>query len=285
MDMNAMFYKDEILKNYNKITENNLKEIMNIYKVNNKPSNFKFETRNNNYFVHNIIKYQKEYKEKTQAFYLEDKTTVVKTSGKTKCGYVKIKDLMYEKDMCRELWFSSYYGKAIYPFDIIDIQTPLKKVRNNKYGEIDNIGIDIKDNNITVYLIEAKPLNTDETLLRAIIETITYKYQIEENKEKFIEDLKKFIRKYNGKGEKILFFKEKLNNNENINIVLKSLVLVPKKLYEDHKFSKVLYDNYKNDIEFYYFEFTKEDLEYHLKDERKDSLFKENRYPRISKYE
>lgn len=282
MNIDLDFYKDGRLKNYNRITKAELEEIIEMYQVEKKPNYFHIIPRMLPYFVHDVDKIQEEYKN-TQPYYLDGTSKVVKTStGKN--GYVELSDLMQEKDMCRELWFSSYYGKATYPFDIIDIQVPLKSKQKDNYGEIDNIGIDEKENGeFVVYLIEAKPLGTDETLLRAITETITYRYHIEENRERFLDNLKDFVRNYNGKGPKVLKLKEKLHNQEEVSIAIKSLVLVPKKLYEDHEYSKILYHHYKEKIEFYHFEFTINDLEYHNKEERVASLFKEDCYPRIEK--
>lgn len=282
MNIDVNFYKDGRLKNYDRISKEELEEIMQTYQVEKKPEHFNIVPRLLPYFVHDVEKFQEDYKN-TSPYYLEGTTTVVKTSTGEK-GYVELSDLMQEKDMCRELWFSSYYGKASYPFDIIDIQVPLKNKQKDNYGEIDNIGIDEKESGeFVVYLIEAKPLGTNETLLRAITEAITYRYHIEENRKQFLDNLKEFVKTYHGKGKKVLKLKEKLNHGEEVSIGIKSLVLVPKKLYEDHEYSKILYEHYKEDIEFYHFEFTINDLEYHNKDERVASLFKENSYPRIKK--
>lgn len=286
---NLLFYaqKSKLLNNYKKINKKDLDKLIDTYKIEKKPDNFEIEKRENNFFVHKIEKIKEDYIKQQPYKLIENEETLYKTSSKNN-GLRKLDEnnIMYEKDLCKEIWFASYNEKANYPFDIIDIQTPLKPRRNLKYGEIDIVGVDIdKDNNVIIYLIEAKPLSTKETLLRAVVEAITYRYIIEENRERFINDFKNYIKKYEGKGIKANKVKTKILNNENIKIKTKTLILVPKRLYEDNQYSKIIYNNYKSKIDFYYVEYNKEDLEFHTKEERKETVFKKGKKPLIKKYE
>ena len=65
---------------------------------------------------------------------------------------------------------------------IIDYQIPLKDAKTTKVGKIDIISY--KDN--TLYLIELKNDRSKESLLRCVLEIITYYNQI--NKDKLLED-------------------------------------------------------------------------------------------------
>lgn len=285
-----LFYANnaKLLNNYKKISKEFLKELIDTYHIDKKPENFVIEKRATNYFVHNINKIKENYKNQLPyKLNIEDDKLYKTSSNKN----VPIKQLgsnttMYEKDLCKEIWFASYYGKANYPFDIIDIQTPLKPIRSLKYGELDLVGVDIDEKGcIVIYLIEAKPISTNETLLRAVIESITYRYIIEENKDKFIDDFKKYMIKYEGNGKKANTIKSLLLNEEKVKIRTKTMILVPEKLYLDHVYSKTIYKKYRPNIDFYCVSYSKEDLEYHTKEERTFSLFTDNRFPIIYKYQ
>lgn len=73
--------------------------------------------------------------------------------------------------------------KKFYPEfgEIIDYQTPLKNKRSDeKIGKIDLLAYNEKENTLT--LIELKRPNSNETLLRAVLEIYTYKKLVWEEK-------------------------------------------------------------------------------------------------------
>ena len=67
---------------------------------------------------------------------------------------------------------------------VIDYQTPLKNERDDKAGKIDIVSYnrDIK----TVYLLELKKEDNEETMLRCVLEIFTYFKTLD--KDKFLED-------------------------------------------------------------------------------------------------
>ena len=67
---------------------------------------------------------------------------------------------------------------------VIDYQTPLKNERDDKAGKIDIVSYnkDIK----TVYLLELKIEDNEETMLRCVLEIFTYSKTLD--KDKFLED-------------------------------------------------------------------------------------------------
>lgn len=288
MKFDLLFYATYAskLNNYKNINEQELEMILKQYQVNKCPKEYIIKKREKNYFVHNIDKIKKDYQNQLPYF---ENNILCKTSKK---GIKKLAQntSMYEKDLCKEIWFASYDGYGKYPFDIIDIQTPLKPKREYKYGEIDILGVDLNNNKVVIYLIEAKPLSTKETLLRASIEAITYRYIIEANKKNFIADFIKYIKNYQGKGKKANQIKELVLKSKNIEVEIESLIetqsliLVPQNLYNDD-YSKRVYKEYSNDINYYYVTYDNEDLEYTNKENRKSTLFKNDKYPKIQKIE
>lgn len=67
---------------------------------------------------------------------------------------------------------------------VLDYQTPLKNERDDKAGKIDIVSYnkDIK----TVYLLELKNEDNEETMLRCVLEIFTYSKTLD--KDKFLED-------------------------------------------------------------------------------------------------
>ena len=67
---------------------------------------------------------------------------------------------------------------------VLDYQTPLKNERDDKAGKIDIVSYnkDIK----TVYLLELKKVDNEETMLRCVLEIFTYSKTLD--KDKFLED-------------------------------------------------------------------------------------------------
>ncbi len=55
---------------------------------------------------------------------------------------------------------------------ILDYQTPLKTKRDDKYGEIDLLAVN--DDDKKVYILELKRKNSNESLLRCVLEAYTY---------------------------------------------------------------------------------------------------------------
>ncbi len=286
-----LFYakKANLLNNYKYIRWKYPKlvtEMIKTYSVNKRPKYFKVERRNKDYFVHDIEIIKENYKKQLPFKLDNNDDKLYKTSIKyNKPIELAYNNTMYEKDLCKEIWFASYDGIAKYPFDIIDIQVPLKPARKYKYGEIDIVGVDIdNEGSVIIYLIEVKPLSTQETLLRAVVESITYRYMIEDNIDVFVNYFKNYILKYNGIGQGVNKIKQMIKNNQEFDIKTKSMILVPEKLYKD-VYSNDIYNKYNNDIEFYTIAYDRDDLEYHTKDNiEKATLFKKDKYPKIEKY-
>lgn len=66
--------------------------------------------------------------------------------------------------------------------DIIDYQTPLKNKRSDVAGKIDLISYDGK----TLYILELKKPDSEESMLRCVLEGFTYMQTV--NKEKLLDD-------------------------------------------------------------------------------------------------
>ena len=279
---NLDFYKNvSILNHYNKITHNCLKDIISQYRVGKCPKDYIINKREREFFIHKLEKIKENYKNQIP-FYKNNTRKLFKISSKK--GYKELAEntTMYEKDLCKEMWFASQNG-AEYPFEIIDIQTPLKSKQKDNYGEIDMVGIGIEQNQIYIYMIEVKPLNTKETLLRATIESITYHYIVLANKEKFISDFKKYLLNYYGNSRLLNKIQDTIRSNPDIIPIIKPLILVPKELYTD-SYSKEIINAYESTIEYYVLDYSISDLEYKNEKERIPTLFKPNCYPKILKY-
>lgn len=292
MKFDLMFYANyvNILKDYKKLNKSLFNQILDIYQVDKCPDNFEIEIRNGNYFLHNIEKIKQDYINQ-MPYYLDNSKILYKSSSKVGDKKLDTKTLMFEKDLCKEFWFSSYYGYTKYPFDFIDIELPLQPdkdaIKGNKkpqYGNVDNIGVSINEKKVTIHLIEVKPKPNNETLLRATIEAITYKYIIVANKDTFIKEFIEFMSNYNGKGEQALKIKESILNNEDLVYEIKSLILLPISDYFKGDYDDEIIKYYKDKIDFYFYDYKKEDVVFYLKNERKDSLFKKDSYPNIEKY-
>lgn len=184
---------------------------------------------------------------------------------------------MTEKRLAKELWNISYNLLKQYDFDIIDIQLPLKSKREQNFGEIDLIGVNVEENNIQVLLIEMKPIGTDEQLIRALSEITAYKYLLSNDRTKEIlrRDFIDYINQYNGKGKYIEEIKNIINNS---NIKFVPALLLPKELYEN---DKELYAKIKeeNNIKLYSIKYTKDNIKY----EKDKMLFCKGEYPEINK--
>ena len=105
---------------------------------------------------------------------------------RSKC-YKQAHDGKYSKNSNRreeviamKLYNTSYPGLG----EILDYQIPLKDKKSTKAGKVDLISHNKKDN--ILYLIELKNDVSEETLLRCVLEIMTYINQID--KEKLLQD-------------------------------------------------------------------------------------------------
>ena len=98
----------------------------------------------------------------------------------------KIKEIKAGAIRRQEEWLAkSMYGKDYEHLGkIIDFQVPIKDVRGSVAGKIDLISFSENDN--ILYLLEFKKSNSQETLLRCILETYTYYKQV--NHAKLLKD-------------------------------------------------------------------------------------------------
>lgn len=75
-------------------------------------------------------------------------------------------------NQCKDGSEFDYVGK------IIDYQTPLKNVKNDEAGKIDLLSV-LSD---TVFILELKKEDSDETMLRCVLEGYTYLKTVDEDK-------------------------------------------------------------------------------------------------------
>ncbi len=102
-----------------------------------------------------------------------------------------------EKIICREIYIRCKNGACYDGIGkVIDFETPLAHLRDadkplyksREVGKVDMISISHEDEP-TIWLLEAKKENSDESMYRCVMEGFTYLQTID--KERFIEDLKK----------------------------------------------------------------------------------------------
>lgn len=88
-----------------------------------------------------------------------------------------------EERIAMEMFNQSQLGlKYDFIGDIIDYQTPLKNARDDKAGKIDLLSYD----GSTLYILELKKPDSDESMLRCVLEGFTYMQTV--NKEKILLD-------------------------------------------------------------------------------------------------
>ena len=110
--------------------------------------------------------------------------------------------------------------------DIIDYQTPLKNKRSDTAGKIDLLSYD----GSTAYILELKKPDSDESMLRCVLEGYTYMQTVD--KAKLIDDfglLKETVIKASP-----FVFKDKLQHNqmkENRNHLFRLMQLIDSKPY------------------------------------------------------
>ena len=88
-----------------------------------------------------------------------------------------------EEKIAMEMFKQSKQGVPYdYIGDIIDYQTPLKNKRSDVAGKIDLLSFDGK----TLYILELKKPDSEESMLRCVLEGFTYMQTV--NKEKLLDD-------------------------------------------------------------------------------------------------
>ena len=88
-----------------------------------------------------------------------------------------------EEKIAMEMFKQSKQGVPYdYIGDIIDYQTPLKNKRSDVAGKIDLLSFDGK----TLYILELKKPDSEESMLRCVLEGFTYMKTV--NKEKLLDD-------------------------------------------------------------------------------------------------
>lgn len=97
-----------------------------------------------------------------------------------------------EEIFAKELHLRSVFKINAEIFQVLDFQIPLKDERSDKLGKIDLLAFN--DNTSTLYLIELKYGKSNETLLRAILESYTYYKIIDADKLKSDFELKDEIK-------------------------------------------------------------------------------------------
>ena len=170
------------MKYTKKETLEKLKSITDINKLyKNKIINRKGTTKDTNEKYTEII--AKEILEHPEKYNFDS----IKTINRTRGYNVEDHDGTYNKESNRReeiiamKMFSNKYPSI---GEMLDYQIPLKDKRSTSAGKIDLISFDEKAK--TLYLIELKNDVSNETLLRCVLEIITYEKQV--NKEKLKED-------------------------------------------------------------------------------------------------
>jgi len=132
---------------------------------------------------------------------------------KTHDGNIKEQTNREEEILAKRLFNYSKQGNKLDELGkVFDYQVPLKSTRDDKAGKIDLVSFN-QDTN-TVWLVELKRKDNNDTLLRCMLEIATY-YQLL-NKERFIESHKNIL---DGLGpdcirKAVLVFKEQSQHEE-----------------------------------------------------------------------
>ncbi|WP_339896462.1 hypothetical protein [uncultured Algibacter sp.] len=148
-----------------KVLGHELLKIENLYKSN--CVNWKGKTKDTKVYSTEIIanKLIKELKE------FDKISTIKRTKPYCRENHLNIKinkTNRHEENFAKQIIGLSLEGLGL----ILDYQVPLKNLQSDKAGKIDLISIDLMTK--TLYLIELKHGNNNETLLRAILESYTY---------------------------------------------------------------------------------------------------------------
>lgn len=100
-------------------------------------------------------------------------------------GKIKNEDSGREEEMIAMKLFDSSQNQGKV-FDIIgkiiDYQTPLKDIQTDKAGKIDLLAYNEKENPKTLRILELKRPNSDETMLRCVLEAYTYLKVVDKDK-------------------------------------------------------------------------------------------------------
>ncbi len=113
--------------------------------------------------------------------------------GHDGCANIKSNEEKFtEKRMCYALY--NAYNKE--PFGvlgkIIDYEVPLKKDLRDKKGKIDLLGYDESSGSLNI--IEVKQPNSNESILKAILEVFVYSKLVQEVKKNFVKEYNEFIK-------------------------------------------------------------------------------------------
>ena len=134
--------------------------------------------------------------------------------------------------------FSQNQGKV---FDIIgkiiDYQTPLKNVQTDKAGKIDLLAYNEKENPKTLRILELKKPDSEETMLRCVLEAYTYLKVVD--KDKLLKDfglpedtkIKACPFVFYGKEQ----YREMQEDRKNLKELMKKLDVEPIYLKEEYK--------------------------------------------------
>lgn len=252
-----LFYKCSKLNNFETYQNQDcLKAILDAYQINANWPKVDMETREN-YFIHrDFNQLMLDYNRIKP--YISDEGILTKISSKSSEGK-RQKCIIYEKDLCKELWWFSRKN-VNFPFDIIDLEIPLKSRLDQNFGEIDLIGLRIENGRIKVLLLEVKRDDCTEALLRATTEIISYFHLI--NKEILKKNVMDYLKNYYTDNLITSFSQEAKRVISNLrvqDIDIVPAVLVPIKMYNREP---LVFQNYKKDMEFYAISYSKNDVSY-----------------------
>ena len=224
-DKKDLYAEKTVLKDLEKITDKNIREL-----YANKIVNRKGKTSDTKeYFTELIIKSLYDKKIITNGKIKGIELTPRKFGYYTKSHEKLVESINPKSNRHEEIYVKKVFESNDFEdkFGIpIEYQVPLKKDEKDCIGKIDLITY--KENENELYLIEVKANNSKETALRAILEIQTYFQSI--NKDELIKDLK--ITKVNKKfGDKGIELKENPK-------ILKGIIV-----FENTKPAKELQDN------------------------------------------
>lgn len=104
---------------------------------------------------------------------------------KTHDGVIKNEGSKREEEkIAMKLFHSSQNQGKVFDIigKIIDYQTPLKNVRADKAGKIDLLAYNEKENPKTLRILELKKPDSEETMLRCVLEAYTYLKVVDKDK-------------------------------------------------------------------------------------------------------
>jgi len=107
-------------------------------------------------------------------------TTAIKIDGKIKDENSNRE----EEKIAMKLFHSSQNQGKVFDIigKIIDYQTPLKNVQTDDAGKIDLLAYNEKENPKTLRILELKKPDSEETMLRCVLEAYTYLKVVDKDK-------------------------------------------------------------------------------------------------------